>query len=237
MILLLLPLNVAAMEESAFIEEDSISIPESRQFIDYAILRQFINTAHGTISRLTENDYREVAAGLDVEVAAIKAVVDIETGRCHEGFCAPHRPIIDFDTNVFRRFCTRKKINLNLHKGHCSVIFGRGTGQDAEHLRLDTACRIDSTTAIESTFWGMFQIGGFNWKLCGATDLNDFVRKMQDSERSQLELFARFITNTGLVKHLRTKDWRAFAYRYNGPKYAARAYHTRLARAYRLHSK
>ncbi len=41
------------------------------------------------ISRLTDDDYREVAERLGVEVAAIKAVVDIEAGRAHEGFFLP----------------------------------------------------------------------------------------------------------------------------------------------------
>ncbi len=36
---------------------------------------------------LTENDYREVAKELGVETAVIKAVVDVEAGTAHKGFC------------------------------------------------------------------------------------------------------------------------------------------------------
>ena len=83
----------------------------------------------------------------------------------------------------------------------------------------------------------MFQIGGFNWKLCGAKDVDEFFILMCRSERDQLDLFANFISSSNLVKYLKTKDWAAFAYRYNGPSYASRGYHTRLAKAYAKYSK
>ena len=81
----------------------------------------------------------------------------------------------------------------------------------------------------------MFQIGGFNWKLCGCSDIQEFVRRMSTSEREQLELFAAFIKSIGIDKALRNKDWATFARRYNGPSYASRGYHTRMAKAYQRH--
>ena len=82
------------------------------------------------------------------------------------------------------------------------------------------------------TFWGMFQIGGFNYKLCGCESVDEFVRLMSYSELEQLELFAAFLRNTGYVKDLRAKSWAAFARKYNGPSYAKRGYHTKMANAY-----
>nr|WP_238337401.1 N-acetylmuramidase domain-containing protein [Muribaculum gordoncarteri] len=55
--------------------------------------------------------------------------------------------------------------------------------------RLKSALSIDSIAAIEGTFWGMFQIGGFNWKKCGTESPVDFARRMSTSEKEQLELF------------------------------------------------
>ncbi len=230
-------LGVAAAEDFS-ISEDSLSYPDNYSFMGIELLQRYVENDTGSeIRRLTEIDYKEIAEQLDVEVAVIKAVVDIETGRRHEGFCAPGKPLIDFDTKVFRRFCARKGISLSGHAGTLSGKIAGASRQEAEHRRLELACVIDSVTAVESTFWGMFQIGGFNWKLCGAETIHDFVKRMRKSERSQLEMFAGFITNTGLVKYLKSKNWSAFAYRYNGPKYAANGYHTRLARAYYRHSK
>ncbi len=194
-------------------------------------------TVADVIRRLTEEDYREVADELGVEVAAIKAVVDIEAGRSHEGFSAPGVPLVNFDLSMFRRFAGKRGINLSKYRRSHPSVFSRSArgSQAAVYKRLQAARTIDNTTAIEGTFWGMFQIGGFNWKKCGAKDINEFVELMSRSERDQLELFARFITNSGLLPHLKNKNWAAFARGYNGPSYASRGYHTRMASAYARH--
>lgn len=191
-----------------------------------------------TILTLTETDFEEVAAELGVEVAAIKAVVEIEAGRTHEGFFAPGKPLINFDLSMFRRFATRRGVNLSKYSKSHSVVFASSRGsQSRAHRRLEAARSINPHAAVEGTFWGMFQIGGFNWKKCGAESIDDFVCRMSRSERDQLEMFASFISSTGLVKHLKTKNWAAFARGYNGPGYTKRSYHTRMAQAYARHNK
>ena len=191
--------------------------------------------------RLTDEDFREVAEELGVEVAAIKAVVEIEAGAKHEGFWANGKPIINFDLSMFRKFAARNKINLSRYQRSHAVVFAKpnraryGSYQAAQQARLDSARTIDDKTAIEGTFWGMFQLGGFNWKVCGTSSPDEFVRLMSRSERDQLELFAEFIRETGMLPLLKAKNWSAFARRFNGPSYARRGYHTRLARAYAKH--
>jgi hypothetical protein len=191
---------------------------------------------------LTEEDYIEVAEELGVEVATIKAVVEIEAGKEHKGF-ANDKPIINFDLSVFRSMAARNGVKLAKYSKSHHVVFSRpniqkyGSYQAAQHARLESAMSIDSLTAIQGTFWGMFQIGGFNWKKCGATTPSEFVHLMSRSERDQLELFAEFIRNTGLQQYLVKKNWSAFAKGYNGPSFAARGYHTRLATAYNKYRK
>lgn len=190
---------------------------------------------------LTEEDYREVARDLGVDVAAIKAVVDIEAGTAHQGFWTDGKPIINFDLSMFRQAARRHGINLAKYSHSHSIIFSRpnaaryGGQQAAVQARLDAARSIHDTAGIEGTFWGMFQIGGFNWKICGCSSAQDFVRRMSRSERDQLDIFAAFMRSTGLLKHLQAKNWSAFARGYNGNSYAARGYHTRLAAAYHRH--
>ncbi|MDE5785260.1 MAG: N-acetylmuramidase family protein [Duncaniella sp.] len=187
-----------------------------------------------SIHRLTDDDFRKVAEELDVEVAAIKAVVEIEAGKTHQGFSSPGKPLVNFDLSMFRSFASRRGINLGKYTSQYPDVFRSGRRNQAEvFTRLENAMAIDSALAVEATFWGMFQIGGFNWQRCGAESIEDFVRLMSRSERDQLELFGNFITNTDLLKHLRSKNWAAFARGYNGPAYARRGYHTRLANAYR----
>lgn len=187
---------------------------------------------------LTEQDFIEAAERLGVDPAAIHAVVDIEAGTQHKGFWKEGYPLINFDLSIFRTMARRHNINLSKYaKSHAEVFASPnkakyGGYSPAQQARLDKAFTIDSVTAIEGTFWGMFQIGGFNWRKCGAESAIDFAEKMARSERDQLDLFIHFLQSTGLDKHLKTKNWSAFARGYNGPSYARRGYHTRLARAY-----
>lgn len=187
---------------------------------------------------LTEKDYEDVARELGVDVASIKAVVEIETGKTHRGFNPDATPVINFDLTVFRSMATRRRIPLRNYSKTHSVVFQRpdirrfGTQQRSQHARLAAAMDIDSVAAIEGTFWGMFQIGGFNWKRCGASSPYEFAEMMGRTERDQLELFASFLKSSGLLRHLQQKNWAAFARGYNGPSYAKNGYHTRLAKAY-----
>ena len=190
-----------------------------------------------TVLTLTDTDFLEVAQSLGVEVAAIKAVVEIEAGSTHQGFASPGKPLINFDLTMFRRFATRRGVNLSNYGNSHAVVFTSHRGsQTRAHSRLEAARTIHPQAAVEGTFWGMFQIGGFNWKRCGADSIEDFEMRMSRSERDQLDMFANFITSTGLLQHLRDKNWAAFARGYNGPSYASRSYHTRMASAYKRHS-
>ncbi len=192
---------------------------------------------------LTDADFYEIADSLGVEAAAIKAVVEIEAGRTRAGFHDDGHPLVNFDPGLFRRAAARRGVPLDARSADYPQVFAPlnirryGSQQAAQRVRLDGAMAIDSVAAIEATFWGMFQIGGFNWKLAGAENHKDFVRRVSRSEYDQLILFANFIRNTGLLKHLRSKNWSAFAKLYNGPGYAARGYHTRMAAAYRRYKR
>lgn len=228
---------VAVESDSAkAVENDSIKAVEN----DSVKAVEAVSYEH-IPDRLTDEDFREVAEELGVEVAAIKAVVEIEAGAKHEGFWANGKPIINFDLSMFRKFAARNKINLSRYQRSHAVVFAKpnraryGSYQAAQQARLDAARTIDDKTAIEGTFWGMFQLGGFNWKVCGTSSPDEFVRLMSRSERDQLELFAEFIRETGMLPLLKAKNWSAFARRFNGPSYARRGYHTRLARAYAKH--
>lgn len=84
-----------------------------------------------------------------------------------------------------------------------------------------------------ATSWGLFQIMGFNYKLCGAASVAEFVRKMNTSEVEQLEVFFDFLKGrTGALEALRERRWGDFASIYNGSGYRENAYDTKLERAY-----
>lgn len=194
-------------------------------------------------SRLTELDYKRVADELGIEVATIKAVSDIEAGKSHTGFAEPGKPIINFDRTIFKSRLRKAGINVSRAMKNHPEAFARlntrkyGSYSAAQYARLNSAMEIVSSVAKESAFWGMFQIGGFNWRKCDVSSVDEFVELMSESEAMQLELFARFIRANGMDKYLKSKNWRAFARAYNGSSYASRGYHKRLAAAYRKYKK
>lgn len=100
---------------------------------------------------------------------------------------------------------------------------------------------------------GKFQIMGANFELCGARDINEFVAKMCGSEATQIGLLASFIRrkprswkdpkNKALGKEIslwdavKTKNWAAIAFNYNGPGYKTYSYDTKLKNAYEKQKK
>lgn len=181
-------------------------------------------------TELTEEDFEIVAKELGVEVAAIKAVVLIEAGANMKGFWAPGIPVINFDRTMYNRYAS-KAPNKAGAKGE-KVPSGLSGYALKEWTQLINARKTNAQGANMGTFWGMFQIGGFNYKLCGCATVDEMVRKMSESEFQQLELFAKFITNAGMLDDLKNKSWAKFARKYNGASYARRGYHTRMANAY-----
>lgn len=228
---------ISALSLQAAPDTSAVSVmPDSLTAIDCETTARHTD---GPVLRLSEEDYSKAAERLGVETAVIKAVVEIEAGRNHNGFHAPGMPLVNFDLAMFKRAAARRGIKLSkYHKSHREV-FARpdirryGSSQTAQHARLSGAMSIDSTAAIDGTFWGMFQIGGFNWKKCGASSREDFVMRMSRSEHDQLDLFVNFVINGGMDRFLRKKDWAGFARRYNGASYKKRRYDTRMANAYR----
>lgn len=184
---------------------------------------------------LTDADFEIVAKELNVEVAAIKAVVRIEAGAAMEGFWAPGVPIVNFDRSMYNTYA-RKAVNSAGDKS-AKVPPGLSGFPLRRWTTLTKMRKINRQGADMGTFWGMFQIGGFAFKQCGCNSIEQFVELMSRSEFDQLELFAAFVLNTGYVEYIRKKDWAGFSRRYNGANYAKRGYHTRMAKAYAQYKK
>lgn len=217
----------AAENDSIPVRADSLAVKNARLRVDSLPAAD----ADTRYSGLSDEDFRIVAEELGVELAAIKAVVLIEAGKQMKGFYAPGVPVVNFDRSMYNRF--RKTASGRASAEMLKVPKGLSGYALREWTQLVNARKSNCNGANMGTFWGMFQIGGFNYKLCGCRDVDEFVRLMSDSELAQLELFAKFITNTGMLDDLRKKNWAGFARKYNGASYARRGYHTRMANAYK----
>lgn len=185
--------------------------------------------AESRYSTLSEADFQLIARQLGVEVPAIKAVVLIEAGNDMEGFWAPGIPVINFSPTMYSRYCGKVSGHKIKDAAVPEGLKGYGLKQ---WTQLVNARKSNAEAADMGTFWGMFQIGGFNYKFCGCKSAEEMGRRMCLSELEQLELFAAFITNAGMLDDLKNKNWRGFARKYNGSSYAKRGYHTRMANAY-----
>ena len=184
---------------------------------------------------ISDIDYSNAADLLGVDIAILKAVIEIETGRKQKGFTRLGVPIINFDKKIFLRNLEKenissKKFLQDIRKINPKKLSHNDYNWEILHIAQET----NATIANESTFWGMFQIGGFNWKNCNAKSIDDFVYKMCYSEQTQLQLFVEFLLNNqSMHEALQRKDWHRFAYLYNGPKYRIKGYHTKLAHSHK----
>lgn len=192
---------------------------------------------------MDETLFTWAANELGVEEAQIRAIAEIESKR--EPFDAKGRPAILHERHVMfkqLRDSGRQNLALSGSVNHPSVVnresgdYGKYSYQWVKH---DIAKGYDETAAYMSCSWGLFQIMGYNYELCGYSDVHSFVRDMYDSVQKQFEAVVKFIQNNGqrhdgkrMVQHLQEHNWRGFARIYNGPKYAASNYHGRLEAAY-----
>jgi hypothetical protein len=183
---------------------------------------------------LIESDYLRAANLLGVEIASIKAIARVEsTGG---GFLSNGKPKILFEGHQFS-----KRSNRKFDVSHPTLSYKTFTRLHykigvAEYARYETAKSLDSTAAMLSTSWGMFQIMGFNHKSAGYSSVEEFVRAMHVSEGVQLLAFVNFLKAEKLDVHLKTKSWAAFALGYNGEEYAINKYDKRLQQAYEAYS-
>jgi len=180
---------------------------------------------------LTDRDLEDAAHALAVSVATVKAVRAVESGPLG-GFADDGRPIILFEPHIFSRL-TQHRFDAT-HGGVSYKAWKTKpypATQAARWDQLDYACGLDREAALQSASYGLFQIMGFNFKVCGFPDVGAFVEAMRVSEREHLMAFVAFVKGNGLAPALAAGDFVKFAAGYNGPGQAA-AYGARLAKAH-----
>lgn len=188
------------------------------------------------MNTLTDRDFASAAELLDCEVAAIRAVSDVESGRAG-GFNPDGSPVTLFEGHIFH-----KQTGGRFDESHPDLSYPKwtkahyGKGWKADQDRLGRAIALDHEAALKSASWGRFQIMGFNHRACGFDTVQSFVEAMRTGEREQLMAFCAFLKTEGIDKALRERDWTTFARRYNGPAFAENAYHTKIAAAYAKHA-
>ncbi|WP_333968604.1 N-acetylmuramidase domain-containing protein [Burkholderia cepacia] len=188
---------------------------------------------------LTDADLQRAAERLQVDVASVRAVNEVESRG--SGFLPDGRPVILFERHIMYRQLAAAGMDADALAAKYPALVnpkrGGYAGDSAEYGRLANAQQISAACALEATSWGAFQIMGFHWSTLGYPDAFAFVEAMKVSEAEQLEAFVRFIlADKTMLAALRAKKWAKFAELYNGTAYAENLYDVKLERAYGRYS-
>ncbi|WP_349929483.1 N-acetylmuramidase family protein [Acinetobacter sp. A1-4-2] len=191
--------------------------------------------------KLNEAQIAAQAKALGIEVAALRAVIEVECKG--SGFNADGTPVILFERHVMRQrlIANKRDIDLSLISAERPDLCSKSTGAyglySAQHGRLNAAAQYHRNSALESASWGLGQVMGYHWKALGYQSLQAFINAMYKDEASQLDAMCRYIKVNNLVDALKNKDWKSFARGYNGAAYAKNSYDVKLGNAYKKWSK
>ncbi|ASZ78903.1 peptidoglycan binding protein [Serratia phage 2050H1] len=195
------------------------------------------NAGDRHVDHLTEDDLVQAARDLGCELAAIKAVNQVEARG--SGYTKSGDLKMLFERHIMFRQLTNKygldRANQLAAQYPDVVNKSAGGYTTNERARLEKAVTIDAECAYASASYGLFQIMGFNGvKVCGYPTAKAFYMDMLNGgESAHLRAFVQFIkADNNLLTALRTKNWASFARWYNGPNYAADGYDKKLAAAY-----
>jgi len=189
----------------------------------------------GAALPMTAEDVVTVAEEIGVEVAALKAVLAVESAG--SGFDKSGRPKALFERHHFIKHLKTKPVELDqaVAMGLAYPKWGEKPypkGSDAVYAEIAAAYDIDADAALLSTSWGLGQVMGSNYKMVGCENVAEMLAQAMHSEGQQLRHMANFCKSAGLLNALKNKDWAAFAKGYNGPQYAKNQYDIKLANAY-----
>lgn len=189
---------------------------------------------------------RGVASMLACDVSTIMAIAEVESGP-QGAFLDSGEPVILFEPHIFSRLTQGefdgamiKEQPLTAKWAHLSYPkWRRGWygPTSVQHTRLQAAISLSKAAyvrdaALMSCSWGLYQLMGFNYELCGFDKLQRFVNAMYRSVDDHLWAFARFVRkNSKLVDAVRQKDMPTVARIYNGPGYKKNGYDVKLASA------
>lgn len=188
----------------------------------------------GAAEPLTIEGLRAASNRIGTSAAALLAVMEVEARGC--GFNRDRSLVALYERHVFHRETDGvfDKVAPNLSS---PISGGYGPAGPAQHEKIQQAMDLDETAALRSASWGLGQIMGFNARLVGYEDAPAMIRAFADSEDEQVMAIAEYIVRRGLADELRRRDWRGFAFGYNGPKYAVHHYHEKIAAAFQKHDR
>ncbi|MDH6152276.1 MULTISPECIES: N-acetylmuramidase domain-containing protein [Paraburkholderia] len=206
----------------------------------------------------SEDQYKNMATQLNVEVAAIKAIVEQES-QSHP-YLENGLPAILYERRHFFDLAVKKRNASdrseggankqrgkkktapveNPYPGFPELCFSSGDNYGPSGLhqyeKLVRAAKLDFEVALMACSWGGFQILGEYYSSCECTTIFEFVNKFISGTDGQAEIFVAFMKNVkpNCVKGLQTHNWEQVADAYNGTSWRTKNpnYASNLAKYY-----
>ena len=183
--------------------------------------------------QISDAAWHALSMRLGVDEPTLRAVAEVESAG--SGFLPlpAEEPKVLFEGHAFHKLTQGRYAaehpDISYPKWTRAHYAGSLAG---EWKRLGRARALDRDAANQSASWGAFQIMGFNYGLCGFSNVEAFVAAQRAGADEQLDAFSQFIARSSFLIPLQERDWAAFAARYNGPSYARNRYDQKLAAAY-----
>lgn len=178
----------------------------------------------------------QMARDIGVLPSMLLAIVDKESVGA--GFLTNGRPVILFERHKFYQF-TKAKHGETLaekwRKENSNICFPVWTadayiGGVGEWSRFEIARTMEAELAMLSTSWGLMQVMGFNFHVCGYETVQDMVEDMMNSEVQQMKAAVNFIRKQpNLYQAMKARNFEGVARAYNGAGYKKNNYDTKLA--------
>lgn len=178
----------------------------------------------------------QMARDVSIMPSMLLAIVDKESTGA--GFLFDGRAVILFERHKFYQF-TKAKYNEQQAEAwraeNSNICFPVWThdayfGGAGEWDRFEIARSMEAEIAMLSTSWGLMQVMGFNFNVCGYDNVQDMVQDMTTNEKLQMRAAVNFICKQpNLYTAAKNRNFEGVARAYNGAGYKKNKYDTILA--------
>jgi hypothetical protein len=202
---------------------------------------------NGGVRKRSAEGLKAIATRLKCELATVQAIVDVESRG--SGVDASGHVKVLFEKHRFYKQLPEKLRARAVKAGLARKVWispEKGGYKDqpdnaaalrflVDAVNFCEANGLDNSAALKSASYGLGQVMGENFGLCGWPSVQAFVLDMCESEDKHVDAMMGFLVGNGLADEMRAKDFDAIARVYNGDG-QVKIYGAKLRSAYQKHA-
>lgn len=167
--------------------------------------------------------YQRTAKELAFTPAQVRAFAIVESDE--KPFTPGGFPVLRLEVHHWKKHRIADRVSMAFDKA------ANSRNLDARWQQFEQMRAVNETAAILSHSFGMFQIVGFNFRLCLCADPVTFLNEMMTVE-GQFKMFKRFmLSSPALLSAVRRNRADEVGFHYNGPRYKQNKYDVKWAAA------